>query len=52
VVGGVRRRDQRRQQQVEQQQYAEQEVAQYQGNRDSYNRAFAACMEGRDYSVR
>jgi len=52
VVGGVRRRDQRRQQQVEQQQYAQQEAAQYQGNRDSYNRAYAACMEGRGYSVR
>ena len=52
VVGGVRRRDQRRQQQVEQQQWEEQQATQYQGNRDSYNRAYAACMEGRDYSVR
>ena len=52
VVGGVRRRDQRRQQQVEQQQYEQQQAAQYQGNRDSYNRAYAACMDGRGYSVR
>ena len=52
VVGGVRRRDQRRQQQVEQQQYEQQQAAQYQGDRDSYNRAYAACMDGRGYSVR
>jgi hypothetical protein len=52
VIGGVRRRDQRRQQQVEQQQYEQQQAAQYQGNRDSYNRAYAACMDGRGYSVR
>jgi len=52
VVGGVRRSDQRRQQQQQQQQYEQQQAAQYQGNRDSYNRAYAACMEGRDYSVR
>lgn len=52
VVGGVRRRDQRRQQQVKQQQWEQQQAAQYQGNRDSYNRAYAACMDGRGYTVR
>lgn len=52
VVGGVRRRDQRRKQQVEQQQWEQQQAAQYQGNRDSYNRAYAACMDGRGYTVR
>ncbi len=52
VVGGVRRRDQQRQQAAAEQQWAQQEAAQYQAGRDSYNRAYAACMEGRGYSVR
>jgi hypothetical protein len=52
VIGGVRRRDQLRQQAVAEQQWAQQEAAQYQGGRNDYNRAFAACMEGRGYTVR
>ena len=52
VVGGVRRRDQQRQQAAAEQQWAQQETAQYQAGRDSYNRAYAACMEGSGYSVR
>jgi hypothetical protein len=52
VIGGVRRRDQRRQQAVAEQQWAQQEAAQYQAGRNDYNRAFAACMEGRGYTVR
>ncbi|UCD69554.1 MAG: hypothetical protein JSW48_05660 [Betaproteobacteria bacterium] len=47
VVGGVRRRNQRRQQAAAEQQWSQQEAAEYQSGRDSYKRAFAACMEGR-----
>ena len=47
LIGGFRRRDQERQQQASQQQYQQQQAA----GRDSYNRAVAACMQGRGYSV-
>lgn len=50
--GGMRRRDQQRQQQHAEQQWAQQEAANYQRNRDGYNRAHAACLEGRGYTVR
>ncbi|MFC1829358.1 YMGG-like glycine zipper-containing protein [Thermodesulfobacteriota bacterium] len=52
VVGGARRRDQNRQQQQAQQQYAQQQSAAYTKNRDAYNRAYGACLEGRGYSVK
>ena len=52
VVGGVRRADQNRQQAQAQAQWEQEQVAQYEAARSSYNRAFAACMEGRGYTVR
>jgi hypothetical protein len=52
LVGGMRRRDQRRQEQQAQQDWANREVANYEARRNEYNRAFSACMEGRDYTVR
>lgn len=52
VVGGVRRADQNRQQAQQQAQYEQQQVAQYEAARGSYDRAFSACMEGRGYSVK
>ncbi|MEM8768652.1 MAG: hypothetical protein AAGE43_14480 [Pseudomonadota bacterium] len=52
VVGGARRADQNRQQAQAQAQYEQEQVAQYEAARSSYNRAFAACMEGRGYTVR
>ena len=52
MVGGMRRRDQQRQQQQQQQQWAEQEAQQYAQKRSEYDRSFAACMEGRDYTVK
>ena len=52
MVGGMRRRDQRRQQQQQQQQWAEQEAQQYAQARSQYDRAFAACLEGRGYTVK
>ena len=52
VVGGARRADQNRQQAQAQAQWEQQQVSQYEAARNSYNRAFAACMEGRGYTVR
>ncbi len=52
LVGGMRRRDQQRRQQQAEQQWAQEQAANYQRNRDGYNRAFGACLEGRDYTVK
>jgi len=35
----------------QQQQQWEQQAAEYAQNRDKYNRAYAACLEGRGYTV-
>jgi hypothetical protein len=55
VVGGLAaRRNQQQQQQAQQQQYAQQQQAQQQqaaGAMATFNRAFAACMQGRGYTV-
>ena len=58
LVGGFRRRDERRQhyaqQQYQQQQYMQQHAANQaaqQGQHTAYNRAFAACLQGRGYTV-
>lgn len=48
MMGGMRQREARRQQE---QQY-QQQAAAYSGAADSYNRAFAACLEARGYTVR
>ena len=52
VVGGARRQDQKRQQQQAQQQWEQEQVQQYEMNRSNYNRAYAACLESRGYTVR
>ena len=52
AVGGIRRRDQVRRQEQAQRQWEQEQVAQYEQKRSNYNRAFAACMEGRGYTVR
>jgi hypothetical protein len=58
LVGGFRRRDERRQQyaqqQYEQQQYMQQQYAHQasqQNQRVAYQRAMAACLQGRGYTV-
>ncbi len=48
LMGGMRRRDSQRQQD----QWAQQESANYQAQRNQFNRAFAACLEARGYTVR
>ena len=52
AVGGMRRNDQRRREQQKQQQWEQEQAQQYQQGRNNYNRAYAACMEGRGYTVR
>lgn len=52
AVGGMRRADQNRKQAQRQQQWEQEQVAQYQENRNRYNRAYAACLEARNYTVR
>ncbi len=48
IIGGARRA--RSQQQ--QQQYAQQQAAGYEQQRNNYNRAWGACMEGKGYTVK
>jgi hypothetical protein len=48
VLGGLRRSAQNQDQQAAQQQQA----AAYGAQRDAYNRNYAACLEGRGYSVK
>lgn len=48
MMGGMRQREARRQQEAQYQQQA----AASAGSADAYNRAFAACLEGRGYTVR
>ena len=52
LVGGMRRSDQKRREQQAQEQWAQQQAAEYTQKRNSYNRAFAACLEGRGYTVK
>jgi hypothetical protein len=52
LVGGMRRRDQVRNEQQAQAQWANEQAANYNRNRDNYNRAFGVCMEGRGYQVK
>jgi len=52
AFGGMRRRQQRKQESHAQSQWEQQQVSQYTQGRNSYNRAYAACLEGRGYTVR
>ncbi len=52
LVGGMRRRDQRAREEQKKEQWANEQVANYERNRGSYNRAYSACLEGRGYSVK
>ena len=52
LFGGARRHKQVKQQEAEEQQWANEQAAQYSSRRNSYNRAFAACLEARDYTVK
>ena len=52
VVGTARRNDQKKQEEKKQQDWEKQQTQQYTQNRSNYNRAYAACLEGRSYSVK
>jgi hypothetical protein len=52
LVGGMRRREHQKRQLQREQQWAQQQAAEYYRERDSYNRAFAACLESKGYTVR
>jgi hypothetical protein len=52
VLGGMRRNSQRREQAQKQQNWEQQQAQEYAAKRNSYNRAYAACLEGRGYTVR
>ena len=52
LLGGMRRRNQVKREEQTQQQWEQQQVAQYTQNRNEYNRAYAACLEGRGYTVK
>lgn len=52
VLGGMRTNRRNRESDQQQQQWEQQQMAEYNRNRQNWNRAFAACMEGRDYTVR
>lgn len=51
LVGGFRRHDQRREQEAAQQNYQAQVQQQQAAGRDGYNRARAACLQGRGYTL-
>lgn len=51
-IGGIRRREQMRRNAASQQQYQQQQQAALSQGRSNYNRAVAACMQGRGYTVR
>ncbi len=52
VLGGMRRNSQKRSQQQKQANWEQEQAQQYAEARNSYNRAYAACLEGRGYTVR
>ncbi|MDJ0828969.1 MAG: hypothetical protein QNI92_03895 [Desulfobacterales bacterium] len=52
LIGGARRSDQRTREEQRRKQWEQEQVAQYTRNRNNYNRAYSACLEGRGYTVR
>lgn len=52
AVGGMRRQDQKRKEEAARQQWEQDQQRIYAENRNRYNRAYAACLEGKDYTVR
>jgi hypothetical protein len=52
LFGGMRKRDQAKQQKQAEDQWAQNQAAQYEQNRNNYNRGYAACLEARGYTVK
>ncbi len=52
LVGGMRRSSQNKSEAQAQAQWEQEQAQIYAQNRNNYNRAYAACLEGRGYTVR
>jgi|GEM_PF-2920412 len=52
LIGGMRRRDHARRQYQAEQQWAQEQAAQYTQRRNTYNRAYGACLAGRESTDR
>ncbi|MBI5582262.1 MAG: hypothetical protein HY892_00410 [Deltaproteobacteria bacterium] len=52
LIGGVRKKKHAEQQDQKEQQWTQQDAADRQQKQNYYNRAFSACMEARDYTVK
>ena len=52
MIGGMRRQDQRKSEKRAQKNWAAQETVSYEQGRSAYDRAQAACLESRGYTVR
>jgi hypothetical protein len=52
LLGGAVRGSQKKQDAQAQKQWADQQAAQYMEKRNTYNRAYCACLEGRGYTVK
>lgn len=52
ATGGMRRQDQKKKEAAARQQWEQDQQRIYAENRNRYNRAYAACLEGKDYTVR
>jgi len=52
AVGGMRRQDQKRKEAAQRQQWEQEQQRIYAENRNRYNRAYTACLEGKNYTVR
>jgi len=52
MVGGARRRQQQDDYEARQRAWAQQQAAEHAQKRSAFNRAYAACLEGRGYTVR
>jgi hypothetical protein len=52
LLGGMRRENQRKQEEQARNQWEREQSNAYMQKRDSYNRAYSACLEGRGYTVK
>ena len=52
LIGGVRQANQNTQTQQRTEQWKQQEASRYANNRNDYNRAYSACLEGKGYTVK
>jgi outer membrane lipoprotein SlyB len=52
LLGGVHQHQHNKEVETERRQWEQRETANYANNRNNYNRAYAACLEGRGYSVK